>query len=172
LAPGRLGSRRCTGPLQREAGFEPLELDAGAGAGSQQPVGGLPQPGSALLRVLCERGVKGGKKSGNIALDPGAQLAVDVGCAALLEGRAVGAIAAKGMRISRTGRRLDKPRRRNANPTMIEPIRAVLRRWCGTQINAIAGIVIWIRLIYRRRLALDRMRIGWLRGTTCRGPVT
>src|SRR5437764_12322632 len=62
LAPARLRLHAAVAARQRDARFQPLELDPGAGAGAQQTVGSLAQRGPVLLRVLHQRRVEGGKK--------------------------------------------------------------------------------------------------------------
>ena len=75
---------------QRYPRLEAFELDAGAGSGPQQPVGGFAQRRSVLLRVLHQGRVEGGKKSGDIVIDAGAQLMIDKRAGAFLAGDGVG----------------------------------------------------------------------------------
>ena len=71
---------------QRYPRLETFELDAGAGSGPQQPVGGIAQRRSVLLRVLHQGRVEGRKKSGDIVIDAGAQLMIDKRAGTFLAG--------------------------------------------------------------------------------------
>ena len=75
---------------QRHPRFKTFEFDAGAGSGPQQPVGGFAQRRSVLLRVLRQGRVEGGKKSGDIGIDAGAQLMIDKRAGTFLAGDGVG----------------------------------------------------------------------------------
>src|SRR5205814_525674 len=77
LPPGRFTLPGGIARRQRHAGFEPLELDAGARAGAQQPIGGLAQSRAARRRIFGERHIKRRQERGDVAVDPGTQLAVD-----------------------------------------------------------------------------------------------
>ena len=56
---------------QRQPRLEAFELDAGAGPGPQQPVGGFAQRRTVLLRILYQRSVERGKKRRRCRYRPG-----------------------------------------------------------------------------------------------------
>src|ERR1044071_8953999 len=82
--PAGLALKCRVASRQRHAGLQSLQLDPRAGAGTQQPVSRLAQCRTALLRVLSQRCVEGRKKRGDVAVDPSAQVVVDIGSPPLL----------------------------------------------------------------------------------------
>ena len=61
------------------ARLEPLQFDAGAGAGAQQPVGRLAQTDATARCIFGQGCIESREERGDIGLDAGAQLAIDKG---------------------------------------------------------------------------------------------
>jgi hypothetical protein len=104
---------------QRHSCFEALELDPGAGAGPQQPVGRLTQTGSILRGVLRQGGIESCKKRRDVAVNPLAQRLIDK-CANISRGMRLGdspvriSIGGRAVRGSIPGLRFNGARPRNA----------------------------------------------------------
>ena len=78
MSPSRLAAPDVVTRRQRHARLQPFELDPGAGAGAEQPIGGFAQCRPALLRVFDQCRVKRRKEGGDVAVYPRAQVFVDI----------------------------------------------------------------------------------------------
>src|SRR6266851_2294570 len=141
LSPGRVAASDVVAGWQRHAGFQPFELDPGAGAGAQQSVGGFAQSRPAPLRVFCQRRVKCREEGGDVAVHPGSQVFVDIRTGALLAMGPIGTGLLNRTVIS-SGPHLRKARAVGAVAAAIRRNRVVVQSRIRRRSGAFAGCLV------------------------------